>query len=354
MQRPELVRWLAYQVAIIVFCALAVAAGLILIFRQDPGITLIYCFTIATSCSFFIQSFSRASRLLLRRLGDTSEERQHWPGWPLMVVSLVLGTYIGYSVGTLAGNAITGRHEAGLHDNHNTRNVLAILFVSLIPGFGVTYFFLSRGRLAAAELRAETAKAQAAETQLRLLESQLEPHMLFNTLANLRVLIGMDPPRAQAMLDHMIAFLRATLTASRSGSHPLKEEFARLRDYLALMQVRMGPRLQPVFELPAGLEEQPVPPLLLQPLVENAIKHGLEPKIDGGELRIAARAEGGQLILEVRDGGVGLGQSPETGTQFGLHQVRERLATRYGDAATLSLAPAAGSGTLATVTLPLS
>src|SRR5262249_30447756 len=146
------------------------------------------------------------------------------PGWPLMMVSLVLGTYLGYIVGAHAGNAITGKQELGLHSSHGSRNALAILFVSLIPGFGVTYFYVSRGRLAAAELRAQTAQRQAAETQLRLLESQLEPHMLFNTLANLRVLIGMDPPRAQVMLDQMIAFLRATLSASRSGSHPLREE----------------------------------------------------------------------------------------------------------------------------------
>ncbi len=153
------------------------------------------------------------------------------------------------------------------------RQGLSMMLISLIPGLAATYFFVSRGRLAAALMRAETAQRQAAENQLRLLESQLEPHMLFNTLANLRVLIGMDPPRAQAMLDQLIAFLRATLSASRSGSHPLREEFARLQDYLALMKVRMGERLQPVFELPAELAELAIPPLLLQPLVENAIKH---------------------------------------------------------------------------------
>jgi len=349
---PDLARWAGRQALLIVIVALAVSVGLVLVFRLPVGNTLVYSFCITAACAFFVQSLSRASRLLMQRLGDTSEERRQWPGWPLMLVSLVLGTILGYGVGTAAGNWLTGLHENALHDI-NLRDALTILVIALIPGIGTTYFFLSRGRLAAAELRAQTAQRQAAETQLRLLESQLEPHMLFNTLANLRVLIGLDPARAQAMLDHMIAFLRATLTASRSGSHPLREEFARLQDYLALMQVRMGERLQPAFELPAELAEQPVPPLLLQPLVENAIKHGLEPKIEGGALVVSARRQDGHLILEVRDGGVGLGNSREQGTQFGLHQVRERLVTRYGDAASLAIAPAPGAGTLVTLTLPL-
>ena len=167
-------------------------------------------------------------------------------------------------------------------------------------------------RLSSMRIQAEAAQRQAAENQLQLLQSQLEPHMLFNTLANLRVLIGIDPERAQAMLDRLIAFLRATLNASRRPSHPLAAEFTHLDDYLALMAVRMGPRLQVHFDLPEALGPLPVPPLLLQPLVENAIKHGLE-------------------------------------------QVRTRLATLYGPRAALDLqaAPDADGGVLATVTLPL-
>src|SRR5690606_22156517 len=134
---------------------------------------------------------------------------------------------------------------------------------------------------AKARLEQEEAQRQASEARLRLLESQLEPHMLFNTLANLRALIGSDPPRAVEMLDRLNAFLRATLAASRSAAgaqrHTLRDEFARLDDYLALMAVRMGPRLRVVLSLPEPLADCPVPALLLQPLVENAIRHGLEP-----------------------------------------------------------------------------
>jgi sensor histidine kinase YesM len=183
--------------------------------------------------------------------------------------------------------------------------------------------------------------------------------MLFNTLANLRVLIGVDAARAQAMLDHLNAYLRATLSASRALQHPLADEFARLADYLALMAVRMGPRLQVRLDLPAELARLPVPPLLLQPLVENSIKHGLEPQVDGGRIDITARRVGQQLVLDVRDTGAGPGAAA-TGTDtsggFGLVQVRERLATVYGSRASLTLQAAgdAEGGTLATLRLPRS
>jgi LytS/YehU family sensor histidine kinase len=156
------------------------------------------------------------------------------------------------------------------------------------------------------------------------------------------------------MLDHLIGFLRATLAASRSAEHPLHAEFERLGDYLALMQVRMGPRLTVRLELPAALAGQAVPPLLLQPLVENAIRHGLEPRPEGGHLEVSASLEGGHLRLRVRDSGVGLAPVRPDAAGFGLTQVRERLQTRYGAAATLTLEPLPlpPGGTLATITLP--
>jgi sensor histidine kinase YesM len=201
----------------------------------------------------------------------------------------------------------------------------------------------------------------ATENQLKLLESQLEPHMLFNTLANLRVLIGIDPPRAQAMLDHLSAFLRAMLEASRTGSHSLESEFARVRDYLELMQVRMGERLHSELDLPPELALLPVPPLLLQPLVENAIKHGLEPQVSGGRVKVSARRDGGVLVLSVRDSGCGCGPgaAPGTGTRFGLVHVRERLAALYGSGASVELSRTGTDdatqprATLAVVRLPI-
>jgi sensor histidine kinase YesM len=282
------------------------------------------------------------------------ESLSDWPGWPLMLPLVVIGTIFGFSVGNALAGWITGHHSGGFFRG-SLLQAFWLLLGALTPGLMITYYFYSRETIAAKEAAIQTAQRQAAEHQLKLLESQLEPHMLFNTLANLRVLIGLDPPRAQAMLDQLIAFLRATLAGSRAAQHPLQAEFARLGDYLALMQMRMGARLQTRFELPAELAELPVPALLLQPLVENCIKHGLEPSVEGGRIDVSAARDAGMLVLTVRDTGIGLGEASTSGTRFGLVQVRDRLAALYGTRASLTLAAAddAEGGAIATLRLPI-
>ena len=274
--------------------------------------------------------------------------------WSRLVFLVPAAVVAGYLLGTLAGDAVLARApgDAWLAQ---PRRTLGLLALSLLAGSTVTYYFLSRERIAALREREATAQRLAAESRLKLLEAQLEPHMLFNTLANLRALIGVDPGRAQDMLDHLIDYLRATLGASRATTHPLAHEFNRLRDYLELMAVRMGSRLTYALHLPAGLENAPVPTLLLQPLVENSVLHGLEPAREGGHVSISARREGGALVLDVCDSGVGMGAAASSdGAGFGLTQVRERLATLYGAAASLELAPAQPRGARAVVRLPAS
>jgi hypothetical protein len=325
------------------------------VFGQKLTTNLAYVLSITLGCWFFIDGGRVLAARWVNRRSPDSWGSTEWPGWPMMTGVLVVGTALGAGLGSLLGDQITGLNTADVVLDH-PRRLAALLLISILPGIAATLFFHSRGRLAATEARAQQAQREAAENQLRLLESQLEPHMLFNTLANLRVLIGMDPPRAQAMLDQLIAFLRATLNASRVGRHALSAEFSRLADYLALMQVRMGARLQMQLDLPDELATQPVPPLLLQPLVENAIKHGLEPKVEGGRIEVRAARDGPLLVLTVRDTGVGLAAEADTaGTQFGLQQVRERLATLYGTSASLTLAAVgdAEGGALATVRLPI-
>jgi Histidine kinase len=235
--------------------------------------------------------------------------------------------------------------------------------ITLVAGTVASYFFYSRGKssylvakFAEAQRDTAEAKRQAAEAQLKLLQAQLDPHMLFNTLANLRVLIGLQPEAAQAMLDRMIAFLRATLSASRATTHPLSAEFERLRDYLELMAMRMGPRLTFTLALPDDLRDVPVPTLLLQPLVENSIKHGLEPKVQGGHVTVrASRVNspfGAALQLDIIDTGMGLHEAESTHHGFGLTQVRERLATAYGEHATLNLIANNREGTGAIIIFP--
>lgn len=176
--------------------------------------------------------------------------------------------------------------------------------------------------------------------------------MLFNTLANLRALIASDPARATDMLDRLIAYLRATLAASRATMHPLQAEFDRLRDYLELMAVRMGPRLRYTLQLPPELARLHVPTLLLQPLVENSIHHGLEPRVEGGRLDVRAERRGDVLTLEVSDTGTGLGAAAGETTGFGLAQVRERLRTAFGPQAALELIANQSAGTRAVLTIP--
>jgi signal transduction histidine kinase len=335
---------------------LAVALVLTGVYQHDFWPTLIYSVCIAEGCWFFIDSGRMVAARWVHRRDPGNARHGEWPGWPLMALIVIFGTALGYTAGNTLGNWITGFDNPGLLGTGSSRQVWPLLVISLIPSIGATYFFYSRGRLASSEAAAQTARRQAAENQLKLLESQLEPHMLFNTLANLRVLIGLDPPRAQAMLDHLIAFLRATLEASRCGSHSLASEFARVDDYLQLMKIRMGERLQMQLDLPAELAQQPVPPLLLQPLVENAIKHGLEPHVRGGRLVVSATRDGDALVLRVRDTGAGLSTRSAGGTRFGLTQVRERLAGLHGAAASLELAAAqdVDGGSLATIRLPIS
>ena len=276
-------------------------------------------------------------------------------GWRGAIPGALLSMLIGPPVGLWIGDQLTGYTSPSLLQmgSASTRMTLTLSVLATV----ICVVVLSTlERLHHARAQAEAAQRLAAENQLRLLQSQLEPHMLFNTLANLRVLIGLDPPQAQAMLDRLIAFLRATLNASRTAAHPLSTEFERLADYLALMGIRMGSRLQSTLDLPEALRQVPVPPLLLQPLVENAIKHGLEPHVRGGRVEVRARAEGGTLVLSVRDTGAGLREgTPPEGTRFGLVQVRERLSTLHGTHASLELTPAADAegGTLATIRLPL-
>ncbi len=274
--------------------------------------------------------------------------------WPRLLLIVPVGAALGYTLGTMAAQLFYPQHSLS-YLQHQPDKALGFLLISLLAGSASTYFFMSREQLALAreaaartQREAEAAQRQAAQAQLKLLQAQLEPHMLFNTLANLRVLISLDPARAQDMLDHLVAYLRATLSASRADLHPLRTEFERLRDYLELIKVRMGPRLHYTLDLPDELARLSVPPLLLQALVENAIKHGLEPKLEGGSVNVRAYQQDQRVTLEVADTGVGLAAGNTSAQGFGLTQVRERLQTHYGPQATLELVADSAGGTRAT------
>jgi signal transduction histidine kinase len=336
--------WLAklrHMLQVLAFC-LAISAVQYAFSPERPyEIPLVYSLLIGMNCWLFID---------LGRHFFPSSRETGWPmGWP--GIALTLGGIVGgYLLGTLGADSWFG--WSSWEPGFARTQLRSALLITLLAGIAGSYYFYSVNKSAYLVRKMAEARQHANEARLKLLETQLEPHMLFNTLANLRALIGTDPARATDMLDRMIAYLRATLSASRSGMHPLSAEFDRLRDYLELMTVRMGPRLRYTLDLPPELASLPVPTLLLQPLVENSIKHGLEPKVDGGSLTVRARRTDGRLTLEVIDTGVGASASANQGSGFGLAQVRERLASSYGKPATIDFITGPQGGARAVITFP--
>lgn len=196
-----------------------------------------------------------------------------------------------------------------------------------------------------------------AEARLRALQAQIEPHFLYNTLANVVSLIGTRPAQAQHMLERFIDYLRASLAASRGDSATLGSEAALLAAYLDVLMVRMGERLRYRIEVPDALRDFAIAPMLLQPVVENAISHGLEPKVEGGEIVIGAAVQGEHVCVTISDTGAGMGDngtaSTKPGGGVGLSNLRERLRSLYGGAARVELLENQPCGMTVRLMLPL-
>lgn len=205
----------------------------------------------------------------------------------------------------------------------------------------------------------ETARRQRdqADMQLTVLQAQVEPHFLFNTLASVRSLITADPKRATETVDALAEHLRATLPKLRpqSASSTLSEQFAICESYLKVMRIRMGDRLHATAVLPEELKDIPFPPLMLISLVENAIKHGVEPKTGDVEVRLEARVLNAneRRTLEVRVSDDGVGLSPGMGQGTGLSNIRAQLQHRFGEAASLRIESPAGAGLVASIRIPI-
>jgi len=199
---------------------------------------------------------------------------------------------------------------------------------------------------------AESLRRQVVEARMAAMQAQVEPHFLFNTLASIDHLIEVDPSRASQMQKNLIALLRASMPSMREGSTSLGRELQVVRPYLEILKVRMQERLRTELDVGEGLYSAEFPPMMLQSLVENAIKHGLEPKPDGGSLSLAAHVAHGKLTVTVADTGVGFGRAATAGTGVGLSSIRERLKLLYGSEAELKIADNAPTGTRVTVVVP--
>ena len=235
---------------------------------------------------------------------------------------------------------------------------LILIFIPLFILLVVSKFFIDRSRAAQrmAELKRKEAEyhrmgQQVTEAKLSALQAQVEPHFLYNTLASVQALTEVDPQRANEMTGHLIQYLRNALPKMRESVSTVGQEVELVRAYLNILQMRMGKRLTFAIDVPAELMELPFPPLMLPSLVENAIKHGLEPQREGGEVRISAELAGERLRMVVADTGRGFAETVG-GTGVGLANIRERLAAMYGDKAALTLEPREPHGVVAVIEIP--
>jgi len=201
-----------------------------------------------------------------------------------------------------------------------------------------------------AELERAALEREMAEARLQGLQAQIEPHFLFNTLANVRRLYETSHEAGAAMLENLMRYLQVALPRMREGKTTLERDSELIEAFLQVQQVRMGARLAFAVDIPAALRAQPVPPMMLLTLVENAVKHGLNPSLKGGFVRVAARREGQCLVLSVADTGVGF--APGSGAGIGLANIRARLAAQFGAQGELELANNELGGVTATLRLP--
>ncbi|MEK8030550.1 histidine kinase [Ideonella sp. DXS29W] len=237
---------------------------------------------------------------------------------------------------------------------------LAFLWIFLSAILKATY----KARIQAeqkAAVATETAEAeqlrrQVVEARMAAMQAQVEPHFLFNTLASIDHLIETDPARASQMQKNLIALLRASMPTMRDtadgGPRDLGREIAVVRPYVEILKVRMEERLAATIDVPEGLLSAEFPAMMIQTLVENAIRHGLEPKAEGGSLSVKAEIVHGKLQVTVADTGVGFGMGGTSGTGVGLANIRERLQLLHGDKATLTVSANQPSGTVVTITVP--
>jgi Histidine kinase/Histidine kinase-, DNA gyrase B-, and HSP90-like ATPase len=307
---------------------------------------------VANCIGFFIQGGFVLGRRLVGRwlLGASFAARSFY----YLVVS-VIGVFAGYALGA----ALLDRPQLWT-SVFSPQGATSILLISVIISVTLAAIFFARERQAKAEteFQRERARGEAAEKQIRvaqlqLLEAQIEPHFLYNTLANVISLIDAEPATAKHMIERLIDYLRRAALVAGGADATLGRQVELLRAYLDLIVLRMGSRLSYRIDVPPELAALPLPPMLLQPVVENAIKHGIEPKIAGGEVSVTARRQGDRLLLEVTDDGLGVRATRAAGsTGLGLANLRERLSTMHGVHATLAIEDRQ-PGTRVTIDLPM-
>jgi signal transduction histidine kinase len=277
--------------------------------------------------------------------------------WISREAAQLLAVIPGAMLGTLMTVIVKGRTLAYLIGDEHWR---VITTASLGLGFGavITLIYINRERAARVQnilLRAEAEKnlleKQVLEARLQLMQAQIEPHFLFNTLANVKHLVESDAQSASHLLDNLIRYLRIAMPQMRETGSTLGREMDMAAAYLEIFKMRMGGRLSYEIQVPAALRDQPFPPMMLITLVENAIKHGVDPCCDAGAVSLKAEAKEGKLVVSVAD--TGQGMFSNSGGGVGLVNTRERLATLFGRDAKLYLMENQPRGVVANIELPV-
>lgn len=313
--------------------------------------TFIFCTAIALVLTLFITPFWHQF-VYSQCIGLSS-----------LIINVGLAHYVKSKIRRIAALCITlpGSVAIGLtlaftitggswSDSYALKAMAIGLFFGLIGV--ITFLLFERIELEAEQrelIRGESEKREI-EANLKMLQAQIEPHFLFNTLANVSSLVDSDPALAKRLLERLNDWLRVALVRARSDKATLGDELDMLENYLQIMKIRFGDRLRWRIDVSEAARLTVFPPMLLQPLVENAVRHGIEPKIGGGEIGIRATIDAATLCIEVCDTGVGLVGDEEGGA--GLANVRARLSALFGAAGKLTLESKAGGGVCATLELP--
>ncbi len=279
----------------------------------------------------------------------TNLEQRRIPREAAQVIAIIVGS----ALGTVLAGVVKGR-DLSMMFNERLYGVLITMGLGI--GFGCmavwVYVFRERESRHAAQLaRGEAERHQleknVLQAQLALMQAQVEPHFLFNTLANVQHLVETDPGSASRMLESLIQYLRAALPRMREEVTSVGREADMARAFLEITRMRMGSRLDFAFDVPEALRERPFPPMMLISLVENAVKHGVDPCCECGSITVSAREEGGKLRFSVADTGEGI--STKKGTGVGLANIRQRLKALYGSSARLILEENSPRGVVATI-----
>ena len=290
------------------------------------------------------------SMLLFTVAGNVRQSRL--PREVVQVGAIVVGSF----VGTVLAGIVKGRD---IRHMFGERLEGVSITMGLGIGFGcvvVAWYILrekharERERMMRAEAERHQLEKNVLEARLALMQAQVEPHFLFNTLANVQHLVETDPPEASRVLDSLIKYLRAALPQMRESTTNLGRELEMARAFLEINRVRMGSRLQFAIEVPEALKTHAFPPMMLISLVENAVKHGVDPCCDCGTITIRAREDEGRLRVSVEDTGEGI--KPKKGGGVGLSNIRERLKALYGTSARLVIEEREPRGVVASIEVP--